>query len=487
MSNETAYAPKKKRSLFWPIFCVIVFLAAVAFFMSRAGFDKAIVKQKLDAYIAAVKEKGRAEGRAIDITYGDLELVGSFARKHVVIHTLSMTVRPLNAAPNVPAESHRTDSLLIATNEVDVYPLGVDLSSARITFPTPITFADANTPNKMLMSASASTPLEFTVERTGGDVPHTKISHTSPAILSVMFLREQQGAGAEEATPAITPVYDTLDIAIAGGGSLATDFANDGSGLGKADIVYKAITMAPKSDPKGVVTIDAIESHWDNTLNAQALNDIHSTITIGPINAAEDLIPYAPVMLAFDANYVGALPKTPQAAATTEAREATFALRKFLISTKDSSLTASGNFTASASDILPVGKADIVLTNVPFILGELRKTGVVNPENEAWVDEMLEHIAGAPIGTLKDLTIMVARARGGSFNIGKSTFEELFALMLKHAVQQKAGIPAPAATPAPIPASPAVPGAAPVPAPALPSADKPKSAPIAVPDAGTRG
>ena len=35
--------------------------------------------QQLDNFIAQMKERGRAQGRDIDMSYGDLDVVGSFA------------------------------------------------------------------------------------------------------------------------------------------------------------------------------------------------------------------------------------------------------------------------------------------------------------------------------------------------------------------------------------------------------------------------
>ena len=83
---------KKKRKLVLPIAAVIVALSVGGFLASRAGLDKALVKQKLDEAIAQVKEQGRAKGRDITITYGEIDVVGSFASKHVVVHDPVITV-----------------------------------------------------------------------------------------------------------------------------------------------------------------------------------------------------------------------------------------------------------------------------------------------------------------------------------------------------------------------------------------------------------
>jgi len=177
------------------------------------------------------------------------------------------------------------------------------------------------------------------------------------------------------------------------------------------------------------------------------------------------------------------MPKNAAAVASIQSPESLITLKQFSLTTKEASLKASANFTANASDVLPVGTANVALVNVPFVIGELRKYKVVNPANEATVNHLLQLLTGAPVEQLTDVTIPIERARGGSFKIGNTTFEELFAVLLKEALQKRSQGDAPA-TVSPVPAEgvnsrPLVP--------TLPPADKPKSAPIEIPDQGVRG
>ena len=98
------------------------------------------------------------------------------------------------------------------------------------------------------------------------------------------------------------------------------------------------------------------------------------------------------------------------------------------------------------------------------------------------MNTVLLHVTGSAPEQLKDVVIPVERARGGSFKIGNTTFEELFAVFMKQAIDTKAAQPEEGAHPADQQ------GAVNPPlVPQLPAADKPKSAPIEVPDHGVRG
>jgi hypothetical protein len=484
----------KKRSWFLPIALVIVLLAVVAFVISRAGIDKALVKQKIDDVIAQIKQNGRAQGRDIDITYGDLDVVGSFAHKHVVIHNPSLSVKPLNQKPLAPGEMAKSDSLVVTTPEIEIYPESADLSALRVEAAQPINFAAQDAPEKSLMKVTGNTPftVSFAQENMQG-VPYTNVEYISPTETDCTYLREQQATGAEEQTPSLAPIYDTLHVVVAPGSGIESHFAADGSQLGHANIHYNDVVMAPKSAPDGMVNITAIKGEWSNVLNEKKQNVIHNTFAMGPITAGKDLLPIAPVSLNLDVSYTGATLKTPESVAALKSEQSSIDVKTFTLTTKDASINVTASFVADASDVLPVGTANIAIVNMPFFLTQLRTYALLNPANEGIVDPMLQLMTGSPVEQLKDTTIAVERQRGGSFKIGQTTFEELFATFLKQAMRQKQGQAlTPSAAGAPATIVPAGGVIVPVPAPnshapVLPPADKPKSKPIAVPDLGTRG
>lgn len=513
--NETT--PKKKRGLVLPIAIAIVAIAVIGFIASRAGLDKALVKQQLDQFAADLKERGHQQGRDLSLSYGELEVVGSFASKHVVVHNVSLTVKPLENRPRPEGAAKQIDSIVVSTPSAEIYPEAVDLSALRIQLPEPINVAGSDQPNKSLLKVTSNVPLTTTVaQKTVNNVAYNSVSYQSPTTMEFTYLREEQAKGEEEKTPTLEPVYDTLTFSTAQGSGFTSDIAADKSGLGEMKLTYKDITLTPKSAPEGALKIAEITSSWSNSLNEKKLNVVHGALKMGPVTSAAKDAPYLPLALDVDATYEGAMPKTPEAIASIQSQDSSMVLKSFSLTSKDASLKATANFTANAADVLPVGTANVTLTNAPFVLGELRKYGVLNAQSEPMVDSVVLLITGQPVAQLKDLVVPVERARGGSFKIGNTTFEELFAVFLKQAMQTRSGQPpiAPAPGQPPLPASgigapmvppagapvvgqppvraPGVitappPGAQPPHVPTLPPADKPKAAPIPVPDHGVRG
>lgn len=476
----------KKRSYLLPVALGIVALLMVGFVASRAGLDKALVKQKLDAAIASIKKKGREDGRDIEIKYGDLEVSGSFIDKHVIVHQPVFIIKPLEHKPLKPGAEEASDSLVVTSDEMVIYPKSVDLSSATFSLPKPINFATENAPEKSLLLIQSNTPLEVTItQKNIAGAAHTLTSHTLPGTIDFTYLREQKAVGVEDATPTITPVYDMLTMRTTAGSVIETDLANDDSGHGSSDISIGQITLTPKSAPEGVVTIEGIKGHWINALNDKKNGMMQATANVGPITAPPSLLPYAPI--AFELDFYSSEATSKAAQADAEAEDSSIVLKKLELTTKDATLSAAANFTANASDTLPVGTASVKLSNMHYVLSELRKNSVLTPEKEEKIVPILEKIAGASLASLADLDIVIKRERGGAFMIGKTTFEELFAMVLKQAMQGKNPSGANAAQPAiPVPDAAIAPQSRAL-VPQLPPADKPKLAPIAIPDNGVRG
>lgn len=484
MTEQTAstVVTKKKRSLILPIAATIVAVAVAGFVASRAGLDKALVKQQVDDFIARMHEQGKAQGRDLSLTYADLEVTGGLINKHVVMKEPALIIRPLERTPQAAAGRKTVDSLRITTPAIQLYP---SVGSMAIKAAEPIDFAGEDEPNKSLLKVTSATPLEVKISSSKqGEVAYSEIAFASPEKMEFVYLRETQAEGKEEATPSLVPVYETMSMTVAAGSGFKSSMAQDGSGLGAASINYRDLLIVPQKTPEANVKFAEITGDWSNALNEKKLNVVHGAFKMGPITSDAADMPYQPVMLEFDGSFEGAMPKSPEAMASIQSPESVMTLKAFALTTKDASLKATANFTANASDMLPVGTANIALTNAPYVMGELRKFGLLNEGNEPLVTALLERMTGTASADLKDVVIPIERARGGAFKIGNATFEDLFALMLKHAMEKR---PAGAVSPE-LPAEEGPQGALEAPlAPQLPPADKPKAAPIEVPDPSVRG
>lgn len=488
MTESLPGTTKKKHNRVALVAMLILFIGLVGFFASRAGLDKALVKQRLDDFIAQAKERGKAQGRDIEITYGELDVVGNFAAKHVVVRDTVLSVKPSVRSTPKAGEKPVIDALRITTPVIEIYPEAVDLSRLRIQAPQPIQFANADAPEMALLTITNNIPPVLTVgQKKQGEVPYTDVDFQAPTVIDLTYLREQQAKGAEEKTPSVVPVYETLTVAMAQGSGFQSSMAVDDSSLGKAALNLRDVVLTPKAAPEGVIQIKQLMVEWSNLLNEKQLNVLHASAKVGPITSPSVAVPYLPVALELDATYEGAMPKNAQAIASIQSPESLMTLKQFALTSKDASLTASGNFTATAGDVLPVGTATIVLTNAPFVLTELKKYGVINANNQALVESILARLTGTPVEQITDVTIPIERARGGSFKIGQTTFEELFAVLLKEVLQKR-----PEATEQPIEAPAQVTPGTPQSSnqklvPSLPPASKPRLTPIEIPDQSVRG
>lgn len=486
-----ASTEKKKRSLVLPVALGIVALAFGGFFASRMGLDKALVKQQVDAFIASAESKAKESGRDLKITYKDLEVVGSFTKKHVVLQAPELVVQPSGAA--AMADGAKQDAVKIATEKLEIFPQSADLSSLRIEAPAPFTVTDMAAPEKLLLTVTSNAAPALTVARSKqGEIEYSSLDYRAPGQMEFKYLKEadaeiameeaveaaegtSEEAAKAEAAPA--PTYETLTVAMAAGSGFKANMAQDKSGLGTASLDITDLVMTPSQSPESAVKAPKIKGEWSNALNEKKLNVVKALLEAGPITSADAALPYQPVTVAIDGAFEGPITNTPEAVANAPAQSAVMTLKTFKIETKDSTLNASANFTASASDMMPVGSATLSLSNVPYVLAELRKVGMVNDSNGPMIEAMLQKITGSPIAELTDVNIAIDRPKDGAFKVGSTTFEELFAVMLSHAMS---GQQAPAA---------GTPDAAPAPShtPQLPPADAPRAAPIEVPNHGDRG
>jgi hypothetical protein len=444
IDTATAQPPERKRRarlILYVLLGTLVFFAAAVFVASQVGLDKALVRQQLDRLAGQMRERGRAQGRDVEFTYSDITITGGLGDRHAVVHAPKLRIQPLDAKPRADG---KPQSLQLTSPVLEIYPETSSLSAMKLALPQPITFASAEEPDKKLMTLSSATPLEvrYAHEKVEGALAaHWQFD--APKSYEVSYLREQRAEGAEDETPTLTPVYQTMHVTLEKGvGELAMLTGKNGQGTGSLEI--SNVAMAPGVAPEeGKVTIDQIVSHWSNQRNEKNLNVVTSSFAIDNVQADPELLPYAPISAAMDVTYEGAMPTSQEEQAAMQAQESAFKLKTFTLSTKDATFSATADFVATPEDRLPVGMANVSITNVPFIIGELKKYRLFDEQKEQVLAVLLQQVTGTPYGELKDVVIDVNRSRGGSFKIGESTFEELFASLLRASMGKTKPVPVP--------------------------------------------
>lgn len=425
---------KAVRAALWLVVLLLV-AGSIALIATRAGVDKTLVKQQLDQFAADLKQRGRDTGRVMELTYGDIEMVGGLTDRHALVHDPRFLIKPLpeKAPPPVPGKAN---SVLITTPVLEIYPESSDLSSLKLVLPQPITVASEEEPKKSLLTITPNAPWALNVAQTKlHGTYYLQLKQSMPDQTRLTYLREQVAQGEEDKTPTVVPVYETLILSLQEGES-EVSYALDGSGLGKGTLEFENVSIAPDKMPETAIRIGKMTGRWESERDAKQLHKSSSAFSIDSITAPAEIIPYAPISFAYEMNYQGALPILAGGMPAAQPGPSTLQLKTLSLHTKDATFDATADFTSMADEIMPVGSAHLKFTNVPFIVGELKARHILGADGEVVMQTMIEHISGQAYAAVKDLDFEIKRAKGGTSQIGHASFEELFSLFLKNKLQQ---------------------------------------------------
>ncbi|MEJ0010007.1 MAG: hypothetical protein WDN72_05525 [Alphaproteobacteria bacterium] len=430
MSDGNAVRHWSKRRYTLIALGAVAVIALLVVLASYTRIDAQLVQQQLDRFAAHLKQEGQAQGRDVELTYGEVEITGRLSDRHAIVHDPKLLIKPLPGnAP--PPSAGKPGSLLLSTPTFEIYPESADLSAMRLVLPSAINVATEETPGKALLTIAPATPwtLDVTQERTDSrDYVH--YHHDWPKSTKLTYLREHPGAA---------DTYETIILSLdSGEGDLRIAIGE--KKLGESTVLLKDIVIAPEGMPDAAIKIAEFDSKWSDTLDSKGIETMTSSLHFGDITAAAELLPNAPISLVYDFIYNGGDAKT--------AKSSHFVLKTLALHTKNAALDATADFSGEANDVLPVGKAHLSLTNLPFLTAELKKYGMLSAEGEALVADIVSHIAGMDFADVKDLSVDVARTHGGAFVIGHSTFEELFTIFLRHKLSHVQPQPAVPAAPA---------------------------------------
>lgn len=434
-------APSRISKKLASILLAVAVLGVAVVLLLRSGIDRDQLQKQVDAFATSLHERAEQHGRDVTLTYGAIDIEGGLTQRHGVIRDVKLTIQPMDSSgtdKNVP--------LVVGTAVVEIYPDSADFSAVEIRLPQPIDFTNEGDSAKKLLTVKADIPLTLALAQMEKDATkYLDLTHNVPTKTELTYLREQQTRGEEDETPELVPVYKTLTVTAAPGGEIRSHTSMDDQNLGVIAVNIKGLRLLPEGVPNGEIDIAEILLDSSKLVNEKGQTVGALKVRVGEITAAAEFLPYAPISLTVDGSYESA--KTPQDLAAIASSAASVKLSDFTLTTKEAKLMAKGDFTSKSSDILPEGAANITLTNVPYVLKELRENGVVNDTNEGFVVPVLEMTTGQKIADITDAVIEIKRSQGGAFAIGKTTFEELFAAMLKNALAQ--------AQPKPITAPPA--------------------------------
>ena len=398
--------------------------------LQQFGLDATLVKQQLDTIAKQLRDDGKKDGRHIALSYGDIEMAGGALNRHALVRDVSLLLKQENGTPGTVS---KPNSLLITSAVMELHTRGTDRLTLR--FLHPIIVASEEAPTRAMLQVSGNAPLSVTFGQTKvADVLYAEWEQALPSELRVTYLKEEQAAGAEDQTPTVVPVYQTVIVTSAKAESFV-QFAQDESGLGNATLTLDDVRVMPEGIPEGTVSIGQVRGRWSHVLNETGEPVIEGNLTVNAIEAAPELIAYAPITLAFDARQQGHMPRPGLPAQ----KPSSYQLKTFSLKAKNAAIDATADFASQPGETLPVGTAKLSVKNLPFVMKELKHFSVLDAADDPLLTAIIERVAGKPYADITDVDVAIARPKNGAFTIGKSTFEELFALVLTSKINELSG------------------------------------------------
>lgn len=433
MTEETT-APETKstsRKFILPVILVILLIGGLGYVASKAGLDKALVKQAVDHFAADLAASTEHAPAHMTLTYDDIRLEGGLTNRHAIL-----------VNPAIKEVSRRDQSVThYRTDEVALYPTSTDLTSLRLEIAKPVRVFRADE----TLAAATITQRSAIIVNVGPETRGDKNYTITTVALPDAFLIDAHPDN-------ITDPWNRLTLTLAPGATMKRSMIEGGAdwtSLSDSSFTAKDIKITPDAKPADAVTIASIDTSFTNTLNEQNLNHVTLNANIGPIDSSDELLPYGPLTAIIELDFEGVLRRSPEAFAEAKSNESSLKLETFSIKGKDAAIYATADFVSGATDVLPVGTANLTVENLPFVLGELRAREKLKPQEEQILAAVIQRATGKKLGDTTDLTIDIKRVRDGAFQIGDTTFEEVMALVLKGALSGKMDAPTEAPVGAP--------------------------------------
>jgi hypothetical protein len=420
--DSQVISPKKKSSIkkfILPVFLLVVAIGVGVFFVSKAGLDKALFKQALDAWIEQSENRAANDGMDLSIAYDEVTIAGGFINRHAIIHNLRVTkTEPDSMSAKV---TYRTA-------EVNFIPKSSDFESFTLRLPTPLEKIESNL-SDVTASLVSEAPLVIEVDSINRqDEIYLRIRHQLSPKMTLRHLVGQEATGAEEATPTLSPRYESIEVTN-NQGMMNYLVYEKTMLLAQAAFAVDNIRIVPVGNEQKTVSVDSISWNFEDDFNRKKNSKMSVDFSLDNLVANDEYIANTPISLRVNFAYVGAMPETPEQLAVATPQHTSFKLSNFALHTKAAKLDATADFVSSGDDILPVGAATVTITDLPAWRNLLADAKLTDVKTEEVANTFLLRTVGERLVDAKDVTIDINRARGGVFVIGKTTLEEVMAIV----------------------------------------------------------
>jgi hypothetical protein len=399
--NITSPDATRKKALL-PFVGVVVLLAALLTiaFGGAPALRKDTVLHRLQQFSAYIAASSATAGREGKFSTGDIDMIGWGVNQYALVKNISLefaeksvldTRRWTFSTRSMQVQGNPQGDLIFAFTD----PINVIESSqvkTTITFPSPPVYVYSQSPIDTSSAITHTLQLPPQVEFTPPRTADVQLEKSVPVTVSyapnpLLRIRIFPDTGIREAD------YEFHDVRINSVGS-------------KASIGY--IVSHRSEMPKE-----------DKTFEGQYTLTVSDAVIAG--NSTEPKT----YNVNADLNYTSNQPSNIFGLLLPGQGDFDVKVNRLVLAGDNFKVSADGNFTRSADDILPAGEIMLSVTNVKqFVASEL-----IPDSARKSVQSVVEKVTGKPISALTDITVPVKREKGGTLYIADVSIEEIAAML----------------------------------------------------------
>lgn len=375
------------------IAAAVVLLVIIGIIAARTGINRKELEEKLHAVEVALNEMVADEGYIISFSYEDIDIGGGLFSKRITITNPVLNIDGGN--------THGFYSgLTLSADRVTLLPEDAEFASAKLVFPVPVTVMQRGKTYE-IKTNGAGLLLEKSGEDNNGNLHYAVMPSKSLEIMNrdtgkKTLIGMAQGADISGDYNFKTKRYEQT-------ASFPTLIVSQENAFSVEAHDLRIETETGVDGEAGIrhfrFSSDNVsfQDEWEPLGNLKILTEIEETTP----PAKED----------------GKAERNVQGKLSAEAA--------------DFKIAAESNLQYLGKDLVPFGEINLKIYNPVPMMDALEGSALVNGTARRLLTSALGVAAGAEINEeTGKISILVRRAEGGAFTIGKTTFEELAAHVL---------------------------------------------------------
>ncbi len=381
---------------------LVVFLAAVVviallgYFTSRAALSVDMVNTRLQIWGDMMKESAARKGYDANFTHGSISIEGGLFSKRAVI-----------ADPRITLSRHNKLARSFATSVVEIQPDTAEMEKLRLVFPAPLHIKGEDGEARRFEMV---TPLEVEVIKTDNGQAYEGFIPTQ-----ISIFKDKDEAG--DAIP-----YMTFETKLGSKvkGFIGVDSEEYTQQISLAESVVKTADRTTK--------VASLELHAE-AAKEDAARMTHYELKVARLDTTGFLSVIAPLDIEADVDRETASVLSEDN--NENHKDYSYFFNALSVHSGSSVLKLMGKFDVIKDEILPMGSAEVSLSNVGVLMGRLQSAGVLDDRSTEVTRTILKRISSEWNTKTDTIHFSLDREYGGGFYVGDVTFEELLATALK--------------------------------------------------------